>query len=68
MHKLLNVPVSIWIAQIIYVVVMLTILFVIVSIFGSNNKFNVRVFATWYIIAMIIVNIIWCVIVSRLIN
>ena len=68
MHKILNVPVSIWIAQIIYVIVMLAVLVVIVSINHSNEKFNVRTFAIWYVVGMIVINIIWRLIAAKLIS
>lgn len=68
MNKFLNLPIYIWIAQGIYVIVALVVLLMLLRTFGSSTKFNARQFAIGYVVIMIVINVVWRVIAAKLIR
>lgn len=63
-HRLLNVPASIWILQLIYVAIALGLFAILV------NKLNARMsrlsFQILYVLIMIVINIIWRISIKKL--
>lgn len=64
-HKLLNIPVIIWIAQISYVVIALALLFYLIK---TLRPVNLNKFLVVYLVLMLVIDVIWRLIASKYIK
>lgn len=56
-HQILNIPLIIWLFQLLYVGISLLVLFLIVR--NLNKKSTHTLFIVIYVIVMLIINIVW---------
>ncbi|HUO61941.1 MAG TPA: hypothetical protein VMT96_00630 [Candidatus Bathyarchaeia archaeon] len=68
MHKFLNLPAYIWMAEFVYVIIALAVLAFLLKNRGSAKMLNARRFIVGYVTTMIIINIIWRILVSKINN
>jgi hypothetical protein len=64
-YKLLNIPILVWGLQLLYVAIALTLLFFLTK--HLNKELSRWLFIALYIIAMIIIDVIWRVSIKKLI-
>jgi hypothetical protein len=60
--KFLNVPIYVWIAQITYVVIALGLFVLLIKIIKPNN---LLMFEIIYVLAMIVINVVWRLLLQR---